>query len=542
MSKFRIIAASVMMAVFAFMAIWGEQLQIGLTYAMLTFLAVEGAILFLVVGVSANQYGETTVGKAPAVYVGGTMLLTGLVGLILGAIFSWEAVPTAAYRDQIGQQQEINAKDKNGLPTLDINRAPLVSQDMALRAAEKQLSSAENTSLGSMVEIGKLEKQRVGNGLYWVAFLEHRGFFKWNAKGETPGYVMVNAHNPNDVKLVTHLKDKQLHMKYLPSAYFSSNVQRHVYFSGYMTKGLTDWSPEIDDEGNPFIVATLFERKIGLSGFEATGVVVVDVQTGAIKEYSIENAPAWIDRIQPEYFVHEQVQNNLELAGGWFNPSNTNKLTTTKTSDLLFLDDNQPYFYIGHQSTGGDNAIVGFSLVNSRTKKAYSVRMSGISEATAQAAAEKMYPEKHYSATNALPFMVEGIPTYVMALRDDQGVSRMYAMVAVESVQKMAVADTLAATARQYLSKVAQDNSSAVVGASATTKVVEGEIARIGSIVKGGDTSYILQIKGYKPLLAAGNAVSDEIALSEKGDKVKVTVQEGKSFATVIEFENSSLH
>jgi hypothetical protein len=51
--------------------------------------------------------------------------------------------------------------------------------------------------------------------------------------------------------------------------------------------GLTDFSFEIDDQGMPYWVVTKYEKRIGFSGNEAVGVVLVNAQTGAIKEHSI---------------------------------------------------------------------------------------------------------------------------------------------------------------------------------------------------------------------------------------------------------------
>lgn len=462
------------------------------------------------------------------------------VFMVIAGISSSTMIQTQSHQSLIGEFKEISS-EKSKLPVLDINNAPLVSEDMARRAAEKQLSTTEYVSLGSRVHIGPLEKQRVGKNLYWVAFLEHRDFFKWNANNTTPGYVMVSAHNPNDVKLVTHVAGKELKLRYLPTASFGDNLQRHVYFDD-MTRAVEEFIPEIDDEGNPFFVAPVFKRKIGLfSGRDVVAVLVVNPQNGDIKQYSLDQAPAWIDRIQPQSFVTEQIDNNLKLAGGWWNWSGNNILQVSGTVDMVFMEDGSPYFYVGYQSTGGDNAIVGFALVNSRTKQAFNIKMSGIAEKVAESAAEKAYPEKHYQATNALPFMVEGIPTYVMALRDSNGVSRMYSMVSVASVQKIAVADTLEATVRQYLSKVAQEEASSDIGSQYKPTVLKGKILRISPMVKNGNSVYVVKLQGYNKLLNAGSEVAEEIAITQAGDEVEISVQEGKTFATIIEIKNLSL-
>jgi nicotinamide riboside transporter PnuC len=77
---------------------------------------------------------------------------------------------------------------------------------------------------------------KVNNDLYWVAPLLHSGFFKWiNNQEGTAGYVMVSATNERDVKLVQNIEGKSIKIKYQPQAYFQSNLERFLYFSGYST-------------------------------------------------------------------------------------------------------------------------------------------------------------------------------------------------------------------------------------------------------------------------------------------------------------------
>jgi hypothetical protein len=89
-------------------------------------------------------------------------------------------------------------------------------------------------------------------------------FFKWiNNQEGTAGYVMVSATNERDVKLVQNIEGKSIKIKYQPQAYFQSNLERFLYFSGYSTVGLTDFSFEIDDQGMPYWVVTKYEKRIG---------------------------------------------------------------------------------------------------------------------------------------------------------------------------------------------------------------------------------------------------------------------------------------
>mgnify|MGYP000473348581 FL=1 len=190
--------------------------------------------------------------------------------------------------------------------------------------------------MGSQVELGHFCIQKIQNELYWVAPLLHSGFFKWinNSEG-TAGYVMVSATNERDVKLVQQIDGKPLKIKYQPSAYFQSEIHRHAYLNGYSTIGLTDFTFEINDEGKPFWVITTYDKTIGFSGNNATGVLVVDAQNGAIQEYSIANTPKWVDRIQPLDFIEDQLNDWGTLIHGYFNFSNEDKLQITEGMTLV---------------------------------------------------------------------------------------------------------------------------------------------------------------------------------------------------------------
>jgi hypothetical protein len=52
---------------------------------------------------------------------------------------------------------------------------------------------------------------------------------------------------------------------------------------------------------------TKYEKKIGFSGNDAVGIILVNAQTGEIKEHSIVTTPSWVDRIQPIDFIEEQL-------------------------------------------------------------------------------------------------------------------------------------------------------------------------------------------------------------------------------------------
>jgi hypothetical protein len=338
-----------------------------------------------------------------------------LVPLITGAKVFYHQ----QYRDLIGDVTD-GKKITNHIAPISINEIRVVDEALAHLLGEKILGS--QPALGSQVELGDFCIQKVNNKLYWVAPLLHSGFFKWmNNTAGTSGYVMVSATNERDVKLVQNIDGNSIKIKYQPAAFFQSDIHRHVYFNGYATAGLEDFSFEIDDKGNPFWIITKYAKKVGFSGNDAVGVLVVNAQSGEIQSYGLNAIPAWVDRVQPVAFIEEQLDNWGQYVHGYWNFSNSDKLQITEGLTLVYGKNNKSYWYTGLTSVGKDESAVGFVLVDTRTKETTFYKQGGATEFAAQSSAEGKVQEKGYSASMPIPYNINGLPTYVMTLKDDGG-------------------------------------------------------------------------------------------------------------------------
>lgn len=449
-----------------------------------------------------------------------------------------------SYLKLLGDQKTMT-EFQDVLPPLDYKQAPFVSQAMAKQAMQKKLS--EMGALASQVELSKLVKQLVNDELVWVGFLEHNGFFKWNKDRATPGYVVVSAHNPSDVKLVTELKGKPLAMRYLTSAYFGDDVRRHLYYSGFASTGMADFLPEIDDSGRPFYVATLYENTVGFSGENTVGAVTVDVQTGEIQRYTLANLPAWVDRVQPEGFIKTQMADRGEYINGWLNPSDEGRLAVSDDLDLVYGADKKAYWIGGMTSKGRNNGVTGFYLIDSRTKAVRWFTVGAISQASAESAVEGVVREKKYDATNPLPFLVEGVPTYMMALQDSEGIARGFGLVDMRSnSQVIAVGDTLSSALRAYLTKHSTDKVSADVPGAAKAAMLKGTVVRIASEFRNNQTTYYLTLNVggtvSGSIFTGSSDLTEELVLTKPGDKVTISFRDNDTRVKGIsEFKNNDI-
>ena len=204
---------------------------------------------------------------------------------------------------------------------IDPTHIRLVPEETAIILARTSLNqnatSSTQTSVGSQFNLDEehITLQKVKDKLVYVIPLDHRSFSTYTSVKEIPGYVIIDAENPQaQPKYV----DKYA-MKYSPESYFQHNLERHLYTNGYSDKILTDYSFELDDNGEPYWVVTVCKPSIGWSGIVVEGVVIVDPKDGKMQFKSTKEVPEWVDRVYPSNLVKDYLSYYGEYSGGWWN-------------------------------------------------------------------------------------------------------------------------------------------------------------------------------------------------------------------------------
>ena len=459
---------------------------------------------------------------------------------VVPVVTTWALFRTNDYRDLIGKIDTESNLSTHMLP-ISIEKIRVVDQSLAQLLGDKVLGS--QPALGSQVTLGAFNIQKVNNDLYWVAPLLHSGFFKWqkNIQG-TNGYVMVNACNERDVKLVQEINGKKVFIKYQSEAFFFDNLERYIYFHGYFHVGLTDYSFEIDDAGTPYWVVTKFQKTIGFSGDEANGVLIVNAQTGEIKEYSIADTPKWVDRIQPGEFIETQLNDWGNYIKGFWNFSNENKLRITEPVSMVYGEDNNAYWYTGLTSVGSDESTVGFALINTRSKKAVWYKQSGATENAAQNSAKGKVQEKGYYASLPIPYNINNIPTYVMTLKDNGGLVKMYAMVAIEDYTIVGVGNTLREALMAYKNAFNQSGNKLTTKSKTEKNIIKSVITRINGDVKNGNTYYYFTLRNLPKVFIGSSQISNDFPLTTLGDSVYVTFDnDNQDVIDISSFKNRNI-
>ena len=469
----------------------------------------------------SQQTNQVKLARMPSKFLYISVAILLVYCIVIPFITSMKMLRTDSYQKLIGEVKN-GQKITNHIAPISIDKIRVVDEELAYLLGEKILGS--QPALGSQVELGQFCIQKVNDELYWVAPLLHSGFLKWfNNKEGTAGYVMVSATNERDVKLVQKVGRKDIRIKYQPNSYFGSEIHRHVYFNGNATVGLTDFSFEIDDAGNPFWVITTFDKKIGFAGKEATGIILVDAQSGAMSEYNIAKTPLWVDRIQPLNFIEDQLNDWGEYVHGYWNFSNADKLKITEGLTLVYGKDNKSYWYTGLTSVGKDESAVGFVLVDTRTKESTFYKQSGATEFAAQSSAQGKVQEKGYRASLPIPYNINNIPAYVMTLKDDGGLVKMYAMVDISDYTIVGVGNTMRETLTSFKNVYNMADNKINPNAVSDKKIVKSVITRIQNDVKNGNSFYYFKVKDYPNIFVGSSQISNQLPVTIVGDSISVS-------------------
>ena len=367
-----------------------------------------------------------------------------------------------------------------------------------------------------------------------IASLKYASFFKWwnNRDEKVPGYVQVNPVN-SEAEYV-ELKDG---MKYVPSGYFNDKLQRHVQLK-YPTKIISGYYFEVDDEGNPYYICPTITAKVGLfSGMDVNGAIICNPVDGSCEYYKAGEIPSWVDRVYDGDLLVQKYNWNGILSNGYWNSIFGQKGCKQATDDYGYKTiGDDVWVYTGVTSVTGDRSNVGFVMMNQRTSDARYYTVSGAEEHSAMESAQGAVQEKGYKASFPALINVAGVPTYIMVLKDDSGLVKMYAMVNVEQYNLVATANTQTEVFSEYKKLLASEGekSSAEIQ-SETKEIVVQDIQYIQ--VEDQTTVYIKDAEHnvYKQAFADNEALI-KIA---KGDIISVSyepMEDGIHYMTAYEF------
>ena len=465
-----------------------------------------------------------------------------LLAFILGCVQSCEVFHADAYNKRL-PVTEVNEKTfGKTIAVVEVEKTRALDETVANRVGNDVIGNS--TALGSRVEPGNPtlqcltgsftidngEKLTFNNDLVYVMPLEHTSIFKWLSYDTTPGYIIVSASDQNWRRLVTEVNGKKLALRYLESAYFNDDIERHIKFNGYLHKGLNDHCFEIDNNGRPYWVLSSYDQKIGFCGEESEGPITVDAQTGEIKAYTIKNAPKWIDRIQPKDFIEEQIRQWGEYKLGWWNScwfaSQLGVLEPTPGMSLVYSN-GRSYWYTGIKSANKDKGTNGFMLVDTRTKEAKFYRSPGFNEEEARGIADGQQWAKSadFKADFPVLYNVRGVPTYFMTYKDATGNIQGYCFLSSINRDAVGCGKLKTEASRKYEEMLKTVGNDKVKDSEVKPVELTGTVR---DITLEGDVYYVLlnEKSGFE--FSGKSKNFPELKWSKRGDKVKVIFKIGE--------------
>lgn len=439
-------------------------------------------------------------------------LLVAVTAGIIYAVFSPVFFPKQ-YADMIQPETVDFQKD---FPKVDVNQIPLIDRDTAVRLGSRTLGSL--SALVSQFEAAPDYTQiNIKEHPYRVTPLKYAGIYKWlnNFQKGIPNYIQIDMVT-GDVELMEPAQP----IKYSFDDKFSRNVLRRLRFDNPFTLFGTP-TFEVDDEGNPYYVATTYKRNFVIREPEANGIILLNAMTGESDFYSLEDIPKWVDRVHSADLIMHQLQMNGLYRHGFWNSLFAKNGVTQPTEGYNYLPMNDDiYMYTGITSVVSDESNIGFVLVNMRTKEAKMYYLTAAEEFSAMSSAEGSVQEKGYYATFPLLINLGGKPMYILSLKDEAGLIKEYALVDVQNYQNVFVAQTIPLLMTQY----AQANNVEIenVDTAAEVTTINGKIDQIEAVVVDGDSVYYFTIDGN--IYQANIKISEKLPFIENGAVVEFDV------------------
>jgi len=460
-------------------------------------------------------------------------LVVVVVIYLVGSLLSSPIINAKKYQELLAVEEGDFAAD---VEQRSFDQIPLLDRDSAMILGNRKMGSM--VDMVSQYEVDDLYSQiNYQDRPVRVSPLRYASLIKWftNVGTGIPAYVKIDMATQE-----TELVKLSEGMKYTTSDHFNRNIYRHLRFK-YPTYIFNELSFEIDEEGTPYWVCPVKKFNIGLFGGVTIGrVVLCNAITGECTDYAVEDVPSWIDRAYSADMLLELYNYHGTLKHGYFNSvlGQRDCLMTTSGYNYLALEDDV-WVYTGVTSVTGDQSNVGFVLMNQRTMEAKYYKVEGATEASAMSSAEGQVQNLKYKATFPLLLNISGEPTYFIALKDDAGLVKKYAMVNVQRYQIVAIGDSVSECEDAYTKLMYQSGIKEEAADTREVLTAEGKIAKIAQGVVDGNSHYYIMLEDDDQIYDISVVEFIDIIRYDVGDTVKVEYKENANTNMVLSLTGS---
>lgn len=453
---------------------------------------------------------------------------------LIGSLLSSPIVNAKKYQQLLNVQDGEFTKD---IEELSFDQIPLLDKESAMILGNRKMGSM--VDMVSQFEVDDWYSQiNYQDRPVRVSPLRYASLIKWftNQKEGIPAYIKIDMATQN-----TELVKLKEGMKYTTSDHFNRNIYRHLRFK-YPTYIFNELSFEVNDDGVPYWICPVKKYNIGLFGGVTIGrVVLCNAITGETEDYAIQDVPEWIDRAYSADMLVELYDYYGSLKHGYFNSvlGQRDCLKTTTGYNYLAIDDDV-WVYTGVTSVSGDQSNVGFVLMNQRTMETKFYAIEGATEDSAMSSAEGQVQNLKYKATFPLLLNISGEPTYFIALKDDAGLVKKYAMVNVQKYQIVAIGDTVSECEDVYTELMYENGIKVVAEDTREIQTITAKITKIAQGVIGGNSHYYVMLEGSEEIFDVSVVDFLDIIKYNVGDEVTVEYKQGEDCNTVMALNGKS--
>lgn len=436
------------------------------------------------------------------------------------------------------------------IPPTDPARIVAVTKDIAAFKGQTALTST-NQNLGSRykVEPEHYVLQAVRGHRYWIAPLElantNEAFFNplFGTASETPGYVVVDAQNP-DAKPILRLG---FHITLFPDGNFGMNLFRQLYTAGWTHGNLEVAKFEVDEDWQPHWIVAFSRNQFGdVGGSMVEKVLVVDVATAAAKinAYDLGKQPSWIERVLPKNLVTGYAdawgyyQNDFAKQHPWQVWLGTSKIQSMVSTeiDINYTSDDQSVYVVPMTSINKtDHAVTGILVYDTNKNEAvYYPGLRGFNHAETvkeTMAHAQVFVNKTNLAIDQLQiYQIYGELTWVAVITNPQSIGRGFNGVAMihamdQNASEVVYGPDMETALGLYRVQLARrSGNTATATRNSDVKGLSGKVLRVG-LVPGNVQSpniWAIMLVGDGRLFTVTRDTYGKAPLIKEGDTLTI--------------------
>ena len=432
-------------------------------------------------------------------------------------------------------------------PTFKRGETPIaLAPRTVLNRVRKASSDVPNTQYYSISDNVQAQYYR-GKPVYVIP-IEYNGFWTMRKAQEIPGYFIIDA-----TKQGATPKFVKKPYKYATSAYFGKDAERQIY--RHMPNWLSLGSPqlEIDDNGTPYWVETLYKPE-ALShrvNWSRLQIVVMNAQTGSVKSYSTDKLPKFIDE-----GITSSIANNINndfgkyRYGFWnahFSKTGVMKPTGNGVEDGVtsVFNKNGTISYFTDfttDKTGSDSAL-GYSMINARTGHLTFYKANNIMDSDgAKNNAEQDYKAQRWHPTMPILYNVNGHPTWVMTITDSTHAIRGYYYLDATDQSVYGTGTSPISALDSFRQALVNNGSTAGNTPGQKAKMITGLVDRVAVLSSQNKVLFTMK-RDHKTVFTINLSDYSSAALMRPNDKIKFSanVVNGKSVGDVSSWKDYNL-